>query len=424
MPFNPFARVAEVTPEPPEPDDAGEQTGEPTGELASPATEAGAAGEEPWPSFDSASAAGAAVQAPDRSARAVRDDDVPGEGGFGLSASVILLLLLGLAAVTFGGIVVGRAVQPADTVATTLTTTSVPITTTTTATATATPTTPPATTPRPAAVRLGPISATVIGHFAPSGRASAALAGSRLVVAGGVGSARVLAGPVGGRLKQVGALTSPRADAAVFALGGAVYVLGGEQGSTPTAQIARVDLSSGRVAPAGSFEEPLAEAAVAVKGNAAYIVGGWTGQKYATAVLRYTPGAAPALVARLPVGLRSPAVTIAGNTLIVAGGLGEQGLSRQVYGVDLASGAVKALSSLAQGVERATLLPVGPALYLLGGTTGQGAAFTGVVRIDPTTGHATPLGTMASPPSGAIAIRAPAYSLLVDPARGVVYRIG
>ncbi len=154
------------------------------------------------------------------------------------------------------------------------------------------------------------------------------------------------------------------------------------------------------------------------------LVGGWTGQKYATAVLRYTPGGRAGLVARLPEGVRSPAVAVIGDTLVVAGGLTEQGASRQVYAIDLASGGVKALAALPEGLDRAALLVVGFEAVPLRRPRRRGQA----------AGHDRPdrSGSRVGDGGGQHAASARrrrrahsgAQALLVDTRGGVVYRVG
>ena len=261
-----------MTPEPPDQEAAGEQTGDLSDELASLSAAGDEPQDDPWPQYDGEAVAGPVGRAPDRTAPGTAGQELEEEpAGLGLSPFAIVLLLAGLVVVTFGGIVVGRAVQPSSPAETAVTTTPVAVTT-------APKPKPAAHKPRPAITRFGPLRVTVIGHFTPAVRASAAIVGSKLVVAGGAGSARVLAGPVAGRLAQVGTLSSGRADPVVFALGGSVYILGGEQGKVPTDQVVRIDPQTGSSSSAGSFEEPLAEAAAAVKAGVVYIVGGWTGR--------------------------------------------------------------------------------------------------------------------------------------------------
>ena len=270
----------------------------------------------------------------------------------------------------------------------------------------------------------GPLRATPVGKFPQGGnQAAAAVVGPTLVVVGGVGSARLLGGPVGGKLAVIGALTTPLAAMQAFPSSGYLYLLGGENGTKPTDQLFRVDLAAGRARPAGTFEEPLAEAGVAPHGNSAYLVGGWTGSQFATAVLKFTPPGASRLVARLPDGTRSPAVALLGHTLYVAGGRTEQGLTRNIYAIDIQNGGVVSLGQLPQAVEQAVLVPSGTSLYLLGGKTANGKASTTVIRIDPATGNPTAVGKTTVPLVGAAAVSAGSRSLVIDAPSGTVYRV-
>jgi hypothetical protein len=210
----------------------------------------------------------------------------------------------------------------------------------------------------------------------------------------------------------------------VFAIGQTVYVIGGETGSTPTDTILRLDPGAGKLVSGGTFEEPLAEAGVAARGGSAYLVGGWTGTQVATAVLRFTPPNTVDLIARLPDGVRSPAVFLLRHTLYVAGGLSGSGLSRAVYAVDVGSGAVTALGKLPDAVDRAVLVSHGTKLYLLGGRTSSGDPSHMVVSIDPATGRPAPAGRMLHDLVGAAAPPTATGALVVDPPSGKVFRVG
>jgi Kelch motif len=384
-----------------------EETGDLTAELESLVSPEDGTREESWPVFGE--------RPPDESELFSLDERLHGRGRRGSwlrgrPGLGVVLLLGALAVVTVAGIVVGRALEPSSAK--------------TPATVASRPRPAPPK-PRPKKPQWGPLTVSTLGRL-PRGtdRAGAALAGAKLVVAGGVGSDLVLAGPPGGRLRKVAALPGKLASPAVFVIGGTVYVLGGEQGATPTDRVARVDLRSGRVEAAPVFEEPLAEAAVAVSGGSAYLAGGWTGEKYATAVLRYSPSGTTALVARLPTGVRSAATAIVGHVLLVAGGRTAQGVAREVYAVDLASGGVKALGKLPRGVERAAMVVSAGKVYVIGGRTPTKAASSAVVRIDPKTGRTTAVGTVAHPFADGAAVSAGKQTLVLDESGGTVYRVG
>jgi hypothetical protein len=272
--------------------------------------------------------------------------------------------------------------------------------------------------------RWGPLTVQPYGKL-PVGppNAAAAVVGAKLAVVGGTGTGLVLAGPLGGRLVPVARLSRPRASAQAFALGKSLYVLGGEQRDTAADDVLRIDLATGHGQTVSRFVEPLAEAGVVTRGKSAYLAGGWTGDQYATAILRFTPPSATSLVARLPEGVRSPAVALLGHTLYVAGGRTEQGLSNRAYAIDLDSGAVTTLPTLPRPVTGALLVSSGSDLYLLGGTGPGGKPSAAVVRIDPATGRSRAAGTMPRPLAGAAAAPAGTRWLVVDPRSGAVYRI-
>ena len=347
--------------------------------------------------------------------RATADGSQPEEEGHpGSSALRVGLLLAALALVTAGGILIGRAVQPAA---------SPPVTVPAGAT-TAQTAVPPAAANSPP-LRFGPLPVRVAGHLPVGGSgAGAALAGAKLVVAGGAGNAAVLAGRAGGSLERSGTLPGPLSAPQVFVVGGTTYVLGGERGRTPTDGLLRLDLARHRVLPVGTFEEPLAAAGVATRAGSVYLVGGWTGEKYATAVLRFTPPDTTDLLTRLPAGVRSPAVVLLRHTLYVAGGRTIAGVSRQLFAVDVDTGAVTVLDPLPRAVEQAVLLVSGTRLYLLGGKAASGKPVATVISIDPATGQSRPAGQLPTPLVGAAAVPLGAATLVVDPPAGTIYRVG
>ena len=359
-----------------------------------------AAPEAPWPAV-----------APSTSARPPQLSPESQRSGGSKAFRVIALIGL-LVAVTAAGVAIGRSFAPSSKEATT-----------------PPPTRPAATVPPPPHVQVaqlhwGPLRATPYGKFPPGGsQAAAAVVGPTLAVVGGTGSARVLGGPVGRQLVVIGALSTPLAAMQAFPSGGYLYLLGGENGTKTTDQLFRIDLAAGRARPAGTFEEPLAEAGVAPRGGSAYLVGGWTGSEYATAVLKFTPPSTTTLLARLPDGTRSPAVALLGHTLYVAGGRTQQGLTPNLYAIDIRTGSVTTLGQLPHAVEQAVLVASGTSLYLLGGKTANGKPSTAVVRINPATGTPTQVGHMAKALVGASAVTAGSKALVIDPPSGTVYRV-
>jgi Kelch motif protein len=265
---------------------------------------------------------------------------------------------------------------------------------------------------QPKRERWGPLEVVPAGRLAVRApRPAATLADGRLVV---LGPDAVQLGPPGRTLRRAAALPATRAGGAAFATSGGVYLIGGEPaGGTPSDQILRIDPASGRVRPVGPFIEPLAGAGYVRARNGLLIAGGWTGEKYATAVLRLAaPEQEPTLVARLPEGVRDPAVASVGGKLYVAGGRTASGPTDVVYVVELATGGVTVLGRLPKPVSGAVLVGAEGKLYVLGGRSAKGPVAT-VTEIDPATERITPAGTMPRPLAGAVAVPTASSTLVL-----------
>jgi hypothetical protein len=323
-----------------------------------------------------------------------------------------IAIVLGLvAAVSAAGIVGGRALTPA--VRATIPTASVPA--------------PAPPKPRPRGPHWGPLAVKVVARFAAqgsSGGSAAAFAGGRLVVIAGVRDESVFAGKLGGELARVANLAAPHESACAFASGPSVYLIGGEGGAQPNDLIIRIDPVSGHAFYGGVFGEPIAECGVAASAAGSYLVGGWTGQKYATAILPLGASGALGLLGRLPGGVRFPAVAFVGRRIYVAGGRTQAGLSRQIFAIDTRTGAVDSLGQLPHALERALLVVSGSSLYLLGGEAAAGRALSSIVRIDPANGTTSAAGRLPQPLAGAASVEVGGHTLVVDPAAGLVYRVG
>jgi len=385
-----------------------------------PASESSGVGEAPWPVLpqppDATSATPTEGDAENGDAENGDAESGDAENGGGSRSTLFrVLALVGLVAVvTVAGIAIGRSVAPSHP----------NVATTAPQTTSSTPAPPPPPVVHKVTYRWGPLTVQPYGKL-PVGppNPAATVVGRRLAVVGGTGSGLILAGRLGSRLVPVARLSRPRASAQAFALGGSLYVLGGEQGGKPADDVLRIDLVTGHGRTVSRFVEPLAEAGVVTRGGSAYLVGGWTGDKYATAILKFTPPGSESLVARLPDGTRSPAVALLGHTLYVAGGRTEQGLSDKAYAVDFGSGTVTALPALPHPVAGALLVASGGGLYLLGGTGKGGKPSAAVVRIDPATGKSRTVGRMPKALAGGAAATAGTRTVVVDPSSGAVYRV-
>ena len=326
---------------------------------------------------------------------------VPAESGPWslLLGGAVVLAVLGV--MSFAGILLARTVgggddpTPTRTAATTIAATT-PATTHPTATAAPErPETPPSSPTRPS-LSWGPLTAEPAARLAVALEGSAvASTGGRLVVLGGRNErgpqSGVLLGPPRGVVRRVASLPAPLSAGAPLVLPDAVYVIGGERSRTVSDGIVRFDLATASATAVGRFFEPLAGAGHAQIGESLVLVGGWTGEKLATAVLRYSLNGALTVVARLPAAMRDSAVAVLGGRVYVAGGLTAAGPSSDVYSVELDSGTVALVGKLPRAVWSAVLIVFGSELYLLGGRAAGGVS-SAVVHIDPQTSSITPAG--------------------------------
>jgi len=238
--------------------------------------------------------------------------------------------------------------------------------------------------------------------------AAVALPGGRVLALGGLVAGSSSDWVLEGRpdhLRRIGRLPAPTHDAAAVRVGAFAYLLGGgEQTSSPA--VVRIDPATGAARPAGSLGEPLSDLGAADVAGGAYVVGGYTGSRFATAVLRFRPGQAPSLVARLPEGLRYAGVAAAAGRIVVAGGVGTAGESDAVYAVDPHTRSVQRIGTLPQPLAHAPLAALGRFLYLVGGLDAAGRPLASILRIDPATGAVSPAGTLPQPLADAAAVRA------------------
>lgn len=117
-----------------------------------------------------------------------------------------------------------------------------------------------------------------------------------------------------GRTKTVARLAVGTRYAGVAAIGTTIYVAGGLTPDGATAAVYAVDLAGGTASQVATLPAPEDHAALAALGGRLYLVGG-------TSVLRIDPtSGAVATVARLPVVLADPTATVIGSRIVISGG--------------------------------------------------------------------------------------------------------
>jgi hypothetical protein len=123
---------------------------------------------------------------------------------------------------------------------------------------------------------------------------------------------------VTGGLTQAGNLPQAVHDSAAASIGGKLCVFGG--GSwVGTDLVQTFDPATGGATVTGHLPVALSDLAAATVGNTTYLVGGYDGSRPRREIYATTNGRTFSMVARLSVGLRYPAVTAVGNTIVIAG---------------------------------------------------------------------------------------------------------
>jgi N-acetylneuraminic acid mutarotase len=178
--------------------------------------------------------------------------------------------------------------------------------------------------------------ASVAGRLpaARSGLAAATIGATVYLVGGSTAAGDVLASSDGRHFRSVGRLPVPVRDAAVAALGDQIWVFGGQAATGPVSDIQRVTVpgagshGTARAVLAGHLPHPVTGAAAVALGGTLFIAGGQVsqpGRTPATAVsgqvLSYRPGSAAVRVAgQLPVPVTGAAVAVSGDTAYLVGG--------------------------------------------------------------------------------------------------------
>jgi hypothetical protein len=162
--------------------------------------------------------------------------------------------------------------------------------------------------------------------------------GPDLLIAGGLATRSAstaavrLLNPVTGATARAGRLAAPTHDAAGVMLGGHALIFGGgQQASVATVQA----ISAGHVTVTGRLPSPRSDLAAVTVGGTAYLLGGYDGARYASDVLATSDGRRFAVVARLPVPVRYPAVAALGRQIWVFGGQTRAGITSDIQRITL-----------------------------------------------------------------------------------------
>jgi hypothetical protein len=238
-----------------------------------------------------------------------------------------------------------------------------------------------------------------VGTFAlpaPVEREVALGFGNRILIVGGLDASSASTNgvysldPRTHALARLGSLPIRFHDAAGAVLGNSVFVFGGGAASS-SAAVQRFDLATRKGSVIAQLPHPLSDvASVAVRG-AVYLVGGYDGVVPQRTIYRTTDGRHFTVVAKLPLGLRYPAVAAVGPRVVIAGGTAAGGTSAHVFIFDTRTNALHPIGRLRAAAEAAEAFAVEGRVYVAGGTGVSGAVGGAVTAIDPAAGTVLPV---------------------------------
>lgn len=205
-------------------------------------------------------------------------------------------------------------------------------------------------------------------------------------------------------VKAAVSLPEAQHDAQGVLLDRRAYVFGGGQFSSDD-HILSYDPMTDSVTQAGSLPTPTSDAAVAALAGTAYVVGGYDGQQALDTIIAWRPGSHPQLVARLPYGLLYAAVAASGGRLLIVGGSHDEAATTAILSFDPATHNVQHVDDLPSPITHAAAVALGSYVYILGGRgSAPDTQRAAIIAIDPTIGHSVQVGRLPQPLSDATAI--------------------
>jgi outer membrane protein assembly factor BamB len=192
------------------------------------------------------------------------------------------------------------------------------------------------------------------------------------------------------------ALPAPRADLAGVTVAGRGFLLGGYDGTTPSAAV--LSTTDGRsFHRVGQLAHPVRYPAVAALGSTVYLFGGLDVAGQPTAIVQSfdTATGRGRLLGRLPTPLAGASAGVLAGRIYVAGGADGTSDSRAIWAFDPRSGRLADAGTLPLGVAYAASTVSAGRLWLLGGEVG-GVPVASVEQLRPNRAF----GTAGSPGAG------------------------
>jgi hypothetical protein len=235
---------------------------------------------------------------------------------------------------------------------------------------------------------------------APVSRATAVVDGTSVLVMGGIGTNQSSStgvyrlDPTGGSLTQTGTLALPTHDAAGASIGGRPFVFGG--GSQTVVDAVQSVSASGPASTTAHLPQRRADLAAIKIGKTVYLVGGYDGTAATRDVLATTDGLSFAVVARLALGVRYPAVLVSGDTIFVVGGEWAGKPTATVQAVNVRTHSARVVGRLPEPRSQAAAFSLAGSLYVAGGVTARGPS-SDLLRFDAANATFASAGTLPAP---------------------------
>jgi hypothetical protein len=213
-----------------------------------------------------------------------------------------------------------------------------------------------------------------------------------LVLAGGLAADKTSTSgvfrldPASGRLTADGSLAAPLHDSSGAVVGAAAYVFGGGAATT-IASVQRIE-PHGTASVVGRLPQPRSDLVAVTVGGQAVILGGYDGSTTTPDVLATSDGKRFRTVARLPFGVRYPAVAAVGNDVYLFGGEHGGTPIDAVQKIDVAAGTASVVGHLPAALSHAAAGAVNGRIVIAGGRSG-GQTTDRVLVFDPATGRTT-----------------------------------
>jgi hypothetical protein len=214
------------------------------------------------------------------------------------------------------------------------------------------------------------------------------------------------------RTATVGTLPVSLYAAAAVTLKNQEYIFGGAEGSAATATpeqgiLSYSVLGSGTITEIAHLPSDNYGLSAAAIGGTIYLVGGDDGSATLATIVAWRPGAKAIIVKTLPVALRYAAVAAVGDKLVIAGGLmANKTASDKIFIFNTSTHTIHTLrAKLPTGLYAASGATLGTLAYVIGGQPGYEKAPVGTIySVDPSTGKLARAGTMTTPRAEAAAV--------------------